>query len=447
MDRKIKKALILVIAATVVMAIICVVIWALFLRPQPKPAPIAIDPALPSPTAASDPAVTASMDEIQRQVTLLRGFDHEVDVPRNFLTTAQLETLVREDFFEDYSREDADDDVRSLALFGLLPRGFDLLGLYQDLYSEQIAGFYDSVEKAMYVVSEANFDGLARATYAHEYTHVLQDSAFDFEDGLNYTDEACREDSERCFAIQALIEGDATLTESAWFESYATEQDMQDILDFVNTYASPVLDNAPAYMQADLNFPYLQGHAFAQSLYNEGGFAAIDHAFSGQLPVSSEQILHPSRYPGDTPVPVELPDFASALGDDWEEHERNVMGEWFLYLVIARGFTVNTRLQETIALDAAEGWGGDAYVILKKQDSSEFAAVVKTSWDTPQDATAAADAFVSHAGLRFGSPDDDGVMMADGYFSRLIRVEGGGFTWIITETADTLNAISAILDN
>ena len=39
-------------------------------------------------------------------------------------------------------------------------------------------GFYDDVEKRMVVVSDAGLDVEAKITYAHEYTHALQDAAF-----------------------------------------------------------------------------------------------------------------------------------------------------------------------------------------------------------------------------------------------------------------------------
>ena len=57
------------------------------------------------------------------------------------------------------------------------------------------------------------------STYAHEYAHVLQDQVYDFEDGLQYTDESCEANSERCAGIQALIEGDAVLSEMQWFQA------------------------------------------------------------------------------------------------------------------------------------------------------------------------------------------------------------------------------------
>jgi hypothetical protein len=170
----------------------------------------------------------------------------------------------------------------------------------------------------MFVVKGSGFTGVERDTYAHEFTHALQDQHFDFKGKLNYSEESCQEDSERCAAIQSLIEGDATLTEMTWLQTYATQQDIMDLQSFYQSYQSPVFDSAPAYMKLDFMFPYDQGYTFVQSLFGQGGYAAIDKAFTNQNPLSTEQILHPNRYPSDTPIPVDLPELANTLGSDWK---------------------------------------------------------------------------------------------------------------------------------
>ena len=71
-----------------------------------------------------------------------------------------------------------------MAAFGLINPDFDLQNLYIDLYSEQIAGFFDIEENEMVVVQGEGFGGVERFVYAHEYTHVLQDQNFDIENGL-----------------------------------------------------------------------------------------------------------------------------------------------------------------------------------------------------------------------------------------------------------------------
>jgi hypothetical protein len=407
---------------------------------------------LPTPTLNAtqlseslDPAIAASMDEIEQQVTSIRGLEPNSKVPRKLLSEEELQEIVTNEFFADYTPEDAASDTQVLSLLGLLPQDFDLLTFYQDLYSEQIAGFYDDEAKAMFVVKGSGFTGVERDTYAHEFTHALQDQHFNFIGKLNYTEESCLEDSERCAALQSLIEGDATLTEMTWLQTYATPQDILDLQRFYQSYQSPVFDSAPAYMKLDFMFPYDQGFTFVQSLFAQGGYAAINHAFTEQNPVTTEQILHPNRYPADTPIPVELPELANALGSGWEETDRNVMGEWYTYLILAQGDNATSRLVEGKASAAAEGWGGDTYVVLENAASNEAALLVRYVWDTAADASEAQSAFEQYLALRFGKADSTGIYQNDGIYSTLKKDPEGGFTWLIAQSQETLNKLLSSL--
>ncbi len=403
--------------------------------------------ALPNPSSDDlDSAIADSMDQIQSEVSSIRGLEPANSVPRKLLTTEELTEIVTTDFLKEYTPEEAARDAEVLWLLGLLPRDFDLLGFYTDLYSEQIAGYYDDEDKAMFVVKGSGFTGVERDTYAHEYTHALQDQHFDFNGTLGYTDEACEEDSEKCAALQSLIEGDATLTEVLWLQQYATENDFTDIQNFYQSYESPVYDSAPAYMQADFLFPYEQGYEFVQTLYAEGGFEAINQAYTTTQPVSTEQILHPSRYPSDTPIPVEFPNLAVTLGSGWEETERNVMGEWYTWLILSMGDAEDARLAEDISSIAAEGWGGDTYIVLENDQTGETALVVRYIWDSTSEGVEAYTAFQDYTSLRFGDADESGTMQAEGLFSALVRDEGSGFTWIITEDKQTLADIQSALN-
>ena len=410
---------------------------------QSTPEPLVLTAtALPQTTPASpEDAVSASMDEIEAQVSAIRGLELENPIPRKLLTEEELQAAVENDFFKDYTPEDAASDARVLSLLGLLPRDFDLLSFYRQLYSEQIAGYYDDEVKAMFVVKNSGFTGVERDTYAHEFTHALQDAAFDFNGALNYTDEACQEDSERCAALQSLIEGDATLTESLWLQNHATPQDIRDLQNFYANYESPVYDSAPAYMQEDFLFAYQQGLAFVQTLYDSGSYAAVDAAYTTSQPVSTEQIMHPNRYPADIPVKVELPDLSAALGSGWEESERNVMGEWYTWLILARGADAESRLVDAKASAAAEGWGGDTYVVLENTASAESALLVRYLWDGSADSAEAKLAFESCLSLRLGRPDQAGIYAQDGIYSALRQDSQFGFTWLIADSRAALETL------
>lgn len=377
---------------------------------ESTPTERAVLPGTPSPTQSSQnqdipQEIASEMNEIEKQVIALRGLTPKGGVGRALLTPQELRQRVIDDFLDDYTDEEARDDALTLAAFGLLEPDFDLYDFYLELLSEQIAGFYDDETKQMYVIRGEGFQGPERLTYAHEYTHALQDQNFDFKNGLGYTDEACEQDSERCAAIQALLEGDASILELEWFTNHATPQDIFEIQQFYSNYQSPIFDSAPEFLQEDFLFPYTYGQTFVQNLYDQGGWEAVDRAYQN-LPLSTEQILHPDRYPQDKPTTVSLPDLTESLPHGWREIDRGVMGEWYTYLILAFGLDPNARLEETRAQAASQGWGGDAYVVLYNEPTNETVMVLKTSWESQEEAAEFASAFEDYANARFGRFDE-----------------------------------------
>mgnify|MGYP001045095132 CR=1 FL=1 len=355
----------------------------------------------PATAAELPPAVVRSMNQIQRDVMEIRGLQASDDVPRALLSSDELRQRVIDDFLADYTPEDAQLDVIELSAFGLVEPGFDFLTFFTELLSEQVAGFYDDEFKEMYVVAGEDFGGMERLTFAHEYVHALVDQTYDIQNGLDFTDESCEADTERCAAIQALMEGDATNVELEWFINYATQADQQELIAEASSYSSPVFDSAPPFMQEDFLFPYVKGQTFVPSLLDQGGWEAVDAAYQN-LPVSTEQILHPKLYPNDRPLLVELPDLSAALGEGWQELDRNVLGEWYTYLTLARGWRVETQLDDETALAAAAGWGGDAYVVYHNDTSGATVLVVDWLWDREAEADEFAGAFATYASARFG---------------------------------------------
>ena len=419
-----------------------------------RPSPVS-GTAVPGLPAATPPAgqaelpsgVAEQMDAIQQQVIQIRGLQPAGPVARVLLTRDQLVDKVKNEFFKDYTRQDAQDDQAVLAAFGLLSPGTDLYSLYQQLYSEQISGYYDNETKQMVVVKSGSFAGPERMTYAHEYTHALQDQNYNIREGLGYSDEKCKQESERCAGIQALIEGDATLVEMEWLQTQSTPLDKEQIQRMAQGYTSPVFDAAPAFLQQDFLFPYRSGQEFVQSLYDRGGWAAVDQAYRSP-PVSSEQILHPDRYPADQPLPVSLPDLTQVLGSGWRKVDQNLMGEWYTFLMLAYGQAEPARLPAAAAQTAADGWGGDQYAVYANDQEGATVAVLVTRWDQPRDAVEYQDAFLRYGRSRWGRPASDTagqVRWQAGSAAISFMSQGQQTTWVSAPNEDLLNAVLQVI--
>jgi len=395
----------------------------------PSVPPVDIEESLPD-------EIAEVVLEIEAQVSQIRGLTLVEPVPRRMISPDELNEIVIEEFFADYTDEDAHKDVLILSLIGLLPPDFDLRGFYLDLYSEQISGFYDSEIEEIYIVKGTTFGGSEKLTYAHEFTHVLQDQNFQFDEGLNYNEAACQENSERCAAIQALIEGDASYTEILWFQTYATRSDYRDIIEAFENFSSPVFDKGPPFIQLDLLFPYEKGYTFVEYLFNEGGFDAVDAAYENP-PVSTEQILHPERYPWDQPRSVDLPDFEELLAGEWYLYDQNVMGEWYTFLILGQAYDETYRLPEAQAEISAAGWGGDAYAFYLNETTDEVIFILDMVWDTVEDAEVFYASLSEYADARWNAVEEglSGQRLWRGSEGSVVVMQEGDRTlWIVAPT-------------
>ncbi len=428
MTKKISLSLVAVIVSSCLLISVGLIVAAIFLFKSEKaykPTSVAVTPL----------SIDEQMDLIQQQVSDFRGLAMTAPLDRALMTSEELQEKVKSEFFVDYTHEDAQNDVKVLSTIGLLEPDYDLLQFYIDLYSEQIAGYFDSETKEMNVISDAGFGGLERMTYAHEFTHVLQDQNYDLENGLMLNDDYCENHTEYCQAVTAVIEGDAVLSEQFWFLMYGTDQDKAEVMDFYAVYESPVYDSAPDYMKQDFMFPYQQGFDFVNGFYNEKKWDSVEALYQ-KLPVSTEQILHPERYPNDVPEEVILPDLFGVLGDEWTEIDRNTMGEWYSYLILSAGVDQNWRLDQATAGQATEGWGGDTYLYVENEKTQSYIYAWLSTWDTALDADEFLDASLQYGSLRWGSPagsNSEGNIWAlpGGEMIAMQKVDGN-VMWVIS---------------
>jgi hypothetical protein len=113
------------------------------------------------------------MDAIEEEMEELRGLEETSPITRSLLTSEGLATFMQRELHEEYPAEEVETDIRVLAAFDFVPKGYDLLGLLIDLYSSEVVGLYDDEVDTLYVIEDAveidagEFDILARVTYAH----------------------------------------------------------------------------------------------------------------------------------------------------------------------------------------------------------------------------------------------------------------------------------------
>jgi len=354
------------------------------LQPSPASSPsVGPEPSGPQPSQDEEETL-AILREIEEQVIAIRGLPAaDIGVP-DLLTRAELGDELDQLFEEQYPPEEQEEDNIALRALGLLEPDQDVAELQLQLLGDQVLGFYDDVDKRMVVVTDAGLGANARMTYAHEYTHALQDAAF----GLDTLERDAEGQDDRGLARTALIEGDATITMLAWAFAHLSPPELAEI------FATPQPDTSgiPSWMvQQLLIFPYVDGLNWASALAGTDPFAPefseIDAAYADP-PDSTEQIIDPGKWTArEEPIEVEMPDLAATLGDGWVEVDDTPVGEAVLRMTL-EFFGVPPEE----ALDAASGWGGDRQVIASGPDDG-FAVAWRLAWDTPGDAAEFLDAY------------------------------------------------------
>jgi hypothetical protein len=408
---------------------------------SPSPAPSGSAASTPSPTASGGTptaspgasatplpsgAAAAVYATIEEQVVALRGLK-PVAVARQTIDAATLKTMNATSFEKDNPPEYVAGNDRLLKALGLIAADQSLQKLYLDLIDSQVAGFYRPDDKTLYVVSRSGaINGADKITFAHEYDHALQDASFP---GVFDAQKDLLDQSDQALARAAIYEGDATLLMSQWALPNLTPAELQDVVAAgADPESSAVLARTPQALVDGLLFPYNAGLAFLAPMQSAGGWAAVDDVFK-DLPVSTEQVLHPQKYAdGEAPIKVAIPaDALKRLGDGWTIPLEDTYGE----------FQISTWLRESgvptsDAADAAAGWGGDRLAVLDGP-GDHWALVLHTVWDTAADA-AAFEVAASQAARRAGGPAD------------VLPGTGGTTRWlVIGDDAATLTSVEGAL--
>jgi hypothetical protein len=344
--------------------------------PDASPAPTSAPTPLPSATPTGD--ASALYREIEDQVIAERGLPAKERVEPTVLSPDEVKARLKAQFEKDNSPEKLSVVEETLKALGLLPADASLNTLYVDMLGSQVAGYFDPATREVVVVSQSGAIGaVEKVTFAHEFTHVLQDQAF----GLQGIDVDAVGQGDRSLGRLALVEGDATLLMTRWLAEHLPPAELGELLK-VDPEAQAQLARMPAILRETLLFPYQQGLIFLNGIWARGGWPAVDRAY-GRLPDSTEQVLHPDKYAaGEKPVEVALDAsaLAKAMGAGWTGTPEDTLGEFQLSVWLREN-----GVKALPAGDAAAGWGGDRLAYLRGPNGA-YALALLTAWDSAGDA-------------------------------------------------------------
>ena len=339
-----------------------------------------------------------------------RGLDFKHPVPVRFLSDADFRRKVTTDKTKltDQDRREFRQSEGLFRALGLIDGHTDLFQASNDLSGAGVIGYYSDKDKIVRVRGD-RLTPATKVTLVHELTHGLQDQYFN----LLAHDKKFRkdDDSSAASAFQALVEGDATRVERAYRDSLTDDERAAVAAEeqkSSSTYQHDVAD-VPQVLQTLMGAPYALGEAMLTVATAVNGDDEVNVLFR-HPPTSDEQLIDPWSLIGERDEPLQAEAVKLAPGE--HRFDSGTFGELSWYLVLSE------RLPLLEALDASDGWGGDAYTGFRRD--GDTCIRVRYRADTPDDLT------------EMGSALDDWVAAGPSSAASVKRVGGG----LIFESCD-----------
>ena len=305
---------------------------------------------------SEDPELRRVAAELLPELATRSGLELKAPVRVARRSRLELMRYLEAQLDEEFPPDEAAAIAQSYGLLGLIPEETDLRELMLSVYTEQVSGFYDPDSTALFVMDDQPAEDL-RTVLIHELVHAVQDQAANL-DSLTSRERG----NDRQTAALAAIEGHATLV---MFE-YVTSQlrggpvDLSEIPDFAARIRPaleamraqyPALAEAPLVIQEAALFPYLEGTAFVQRLWQDMG--GRPSPLGDLLPHSTEQVTGGGPLtPGGRDEPVEL-----RLAAELPVRYTNTLGSMETAVLLQE-------LVDADAVGAARGWDGDRYALV-----------------------------------------------------------------------------------
>jgi opacity protein-like surface antigen len=312
----------------------------------------------------------AIVDRAIARIERVRGLEFSADVPVSVISRSQyLRNRSGGGGNETYHRWN--DQVWE----GLFVVGEDrsFHEVQNSTMGSQVLGYYSPSREEIVIVSDSETPTLSRGTLVHELVHALQDQQF----GLDQDPET----QDRQLASRSVTEGEANYVQRRY------EERCNDGWSCVEVAAAggSGSGNADQGVLLVILQPYVTGPTFVDTIRERGGWDAVNRLYD-RFPDSTEQVLHPDRYPDDEPVDVTVPDRS---GEQWRRFDldpvADTLGEASVFAMFMHNGVLDRGTgRYSFQSPASEGWAGDALVPYRAGDRDGY--VWRTVWDSEADA-------------------------------------------------------------
>lgn len=362
----------------------------------------------PDPLSESAPTVSAISEAdgvktarliqtFSTAVGKIRELPKQQEIPLNLLDTQEMTSYLRAIRTDPAHRDNVQQQQLLLAALDLTPRVDEAFPTTVQTRAKNVIAFYDPQQQQIFIGPAGLASEEPDISLVHQFAHAFIDQHFDLS---NLLDEEPSGDAVR--ALDALVEGDAMLVLGLHHLGRVDDDDLDELALHVATSELTDYEDYRTSRASDdlVSFPYRAGARFAAALLEAGWWPSVNAAYLDP-PVSSEQILHPAKYieePRDTPLVVRLPDLAENLAENWIMVAEDVLGE-----LVLRSHLDYHLPSTPEAASAAEGWDGDLAALWQDEEGREV-LVLRSVWDSTQDAVEFANAYTALIESRLSNP-------------------------------------------
>ncbi len=333
------------------------------------------------------------IDEMLNSLSKITGWEIHRKVPAEMLSNEKFRQILKTHVDKSDPKKIHAEEM-TLKMFGLVPDDFSLAKETVDLFSEQVAAYYDSDKKRLYVLDNVATDLDKRVALVHELAHALADqqhSLIKYLKGKGPHKVKDDEDSDDATtARQAVMEGQAVWLTWAYVAARnggkaEVPASMLDVLAKASGGGEdmPVYAGAPLYFRESLIFPYTQGLRFTDAVYRKLGQKAFEEVFD-RPPASTQNIMHPDTYLADKrPAMERLPELKEEIGKDASRFSlltEGDMGEFDISILLRQYVGEKESTEESPHLQGA------GFRLWENKSTKAGLLLHQTEWDSAESA-------------------------------------------------------------
>jgi len=313
-----------------------------------------------------------SIKDSKKKVEAFGRVKFKQNVPVKFLGRNEMKAYIGEWFEREYPRELVEKEALFIRLMGFVDgKPTDIREQRKRVLMENTGGVYNEKNGELLVLEEdGNTDSMNNSVIVHELRHAIQDQHLDLHKLLSERPPSDFDD--RRLSLLAALEGDATfiMLQVSDFDSELLQSDYasDSLLSYSPTGNYAQLSSAPEIIKQQFIMPYLEGVKFIDAIFQKKKWDGISLVMR-ELPLSSEQILHPEKYLAkEKPLAVTI----DSRPAGFTLVHAGVIGEFYLNILLKASGRY---------IDQAEGWGGDQFEIFSNAASGKTCLLWESVWD------------------------------------------------------------------